>query len=111
MVFKLDGGPCAWPHRFENLDVFPRPTRFRIDTVATGAWPTRTSLQQKLRGAASARALPELEAANGGESSVKAHVLFVGMAWVAAQPPGAGVTICNVRGTTGYRAHVWNFLA
>ena len=59
-VVKLDGGPCVSPHCLEHHDVFPRRTRFRIDTVATGACPIPASLQQKLRDAASARALPEL---------------------------------------------------
>ena len=109
-VVKLDGGPCVSPHRLEHHDVFPRRTRFRIDTVATGACPIPASLQQKLRDAASARALPELEAAHDGESSPQAHVLLVRMAWVAAQPPSAGITICNRVGTTGYRARISGYL-
>ena len=30
------------------------------------------------------------------------------MAWVAAQPPSAGVTISNRVGTSGYRAQLWD---
>ena len=30
------------------------------------------------------------------------------MARVAAQPPSAGITICNRVGTTGYRAQLWD---
>ena len=48
--------------------------------------------------------------AHDGESSPQAHVLLVRMAWVAAQPPSAGITICNRVGTTGYRARISGYL-